>query len=54
MPVTNASVNVLLTSGLPNRVPAANSELKWTWFVLSVRHVNQTLSVSVTVRPSRL
>jgi hypothetical protein len=54
MPVTRASVNALLTSGLPNRVRAANSLLKWTWLVFIVRHVNQMLSVSVTVRPSLL
>ena len=53
-PVTSASVKALLTSGLPNGVPFANSSLKCIWFVFSVRHVNHTLSVSVTVRPSRL
>src|SRR3954462_14241750 len=53
-PVTRASVNALLTSGRPNGVPLENSSLKWAWFVFMVRHVNHTLSVSVTVRPSRL
>ena len=54
MPVTSASVNVLLTSGRPNRVRSAKGTLKCTWFVFMVRHVNQTLSVSVIVRPKRL
>src|SRR6478736_583625 len=54
IPVTRARVNVLLTSGLPNSVRAANSWLKWTWLVFKVRQVNQMLSVSVIVRPSRL
>ena len=54
MPVIRASVNVLLTSGLPNCVRSAYGALKWIWFVFSVRHVNQMLSVSVIVRPRRL
>ena len=54
MPVTSASVKALLTSGWPNCVRSAYGVLKWIWFVFSVRQVNQMLSVSVTVRPSRL
>ena len=52
--MTSARVKALLTSGRPNGVPFENSSLKWFWFVFSVRHVNHTLSVSVTVRPRRL
>ena len=54
MPVTSASVNALLTSGLPNWVRSAYAVLKWSWLVFMVRQVNQMLSVSVTVRPRRL
>ena len=54
MPVTSASVNVLFTSGRSNCVRSAWGTLKCTWFVFIVRHVNQTLSVSVIVRPKRL
>ncbi len=53
-PVTSESVNALLTSGLPNGDFSANGVLKCDWFVFSVRFVNQMLSVSVIVRPSRL
>jgi hypothetical protein len=53
-PVTSASVRVLFTSGRPKRVRAAWEALKCTWLVFIVRHVNQTLSASVTVRPIRL
>ena len=54
MPVTSASVNALLTSGFPKRVRSAYGTLKCSWFVFSVSSVNQMLSVSVIVRPSRL
>jgi hypothetical protein len=54
MPVISARVNALFTSGLPNCVRSEYGVLKWIWFVFSVRHVNQMLSTSVTVRPSRL
>ncbi len=47
-------MNALLTSGLPNGDFSANGVLKCDWFVFSVRFVNQMLSVSVIVRPSRL
>ena len=47
-------MKALLTSGLPNCVRSAYGVLKWTWFVFRVRQVNQMLSTSVTVRPSRL
>ena len=50
----SASVNVLFTSGWPNCVRSVYGTLKWIWFVFSVRHVNQMLSVSVIVRPRRL
>ena len=53
-PVTNDSVKQLFTSGLPKRVPAANSALKCTWLVFIVIVVNQMLSASVIVRPNRL
>jgi hypothetical protein len=53
-PTTRATVSVLLTSGRPYLVPAANSLLKCTWFVFIVKQVNQMLSVSVSVRPRRL
>ena len=53
-PVTRESVNALLTSGFPNGERSPNGVLKWDWFVFSVRFVNQMLSVSVIVRPSRL
>ena len=36
------------------RVRSAYASLKCIWFVFSVRHVNQVLSVSVIVRPRRL
>src|SRR5918996_2330821 len=54
MPVTTASVKVEFTRGRPKRVRSANGTLKCTWFVFIVKHVNQTLSVSVIVRPKRL
>ena len=54
MPVISASVKVLLTRVWPNCVRSAWTRLKWIWFVFSVRQVNQMLSVSVIVRPSRL
>jgi hypothetical protein len=47
-------VNALFTSGRSKRVRAANGSLKWIGFVFIVRHVNQMLSVWVTVRPNRL
>jgi hypothetical protein len=53
MPVTMARVSVLLIRHLPNSVRRAKSLLKWIWFVLLVSRVNQMLSASVTVRPSR-
>jgi hypothetical protein len=53
-PVTTESVNVLFTSGFPKGPFSANGVLKCTWFVFIVRFVNQMLSVSVIVRPSRL
>ena len=53
-PVTSESVNALFTSGLPNGERSANGVLKCDWFVFIVRFVNQMLSVSVIVRPSRL
>ena len=52
--MTSASVKALFTSGLPNCVRSEYGVLKWIWFVFSVRQVNQMLSTSVTVRPSRL
>src|SRR5919106_3779285 len=54
IPVTSASVSALFTRGRPKRVRSANGTLKCTWFVFIVKHVNQTLSVSVIVRPKRL
>ena len=51
-PVTSASVNVELTSGLPNSVFAAYSWSKCSGAVFCVSSVNQELSVVVTVRPS--
>ncbi len=53
-PVISASVNALFTSGRSKRVRAANGSLKCIGFVFIVRHVNQMLSVWVTVRPNRL
>ena len=53
-PVISASVKALFTSGRPNCVRAARGSSKWSGFVFIVRHVNQMLSVSVTVRPKRL
>jgi hypothetical protein len=54
MPVTTASVKVEFTRGRPKRVRSAKGRLKCTWFVFSVRQVNQMFSVSVSVRPKRL
>ena len=53
IPVTIASVSVLLIRHLPNSVRRAKSLLKWIWLVLLVSRVNQVLSASVRVRPSR-
>ena len=53
-PVTTASVNALFTSGCSKRVRAAYGSSKCIGFVFIVRHVNQMLSVRVTVRPKRL
>ena len=53
-PVTTASVNALFTSGCSNRERAAYGSSKCIGFVFIVRHVNQMLSVRVTVRPKRL
>jgi hypothetical protein len=47
-------VNVETTKGWPNSERAAHSRLKCIWFVFIVRLANQTLSASVTVRPSQL
>ena len=44
-PVTSASVKAELTSGWPNGDASQNGSLKCAWFVLSVRFVNQMLSV---------
>jgi len=52
--VTSARVKALLTSGCPKRVVSANGTSKCIGFVFMVTQVNQTLSVSVIVRPKRL
>ena len=51
-PVTSESVKHEFTSRFLNSVRAAYSPSKWIGFVFIVRHVNQTLSASSTVRPS--
>src|SRR5262245_40909130 len=49
-PVTSPSVKRLLTIGCPNSVDLANSASRCNGCGFIVRHVNQTLSASVTVR----
>ena len=49
-PTTRATVNMLLTSGRPNSVAAANSASRCSGCGFMVIVVNSTLSVSVTVR----
>ena len=53
-PTTSATVNIELTSGLPNSVPAANSASRCSGCGFIVIVVNRTLSVSVTVRGDRV